>query len=222
MTLRAGHGNGAGVPRIEVMPADELPIGVQDSSVVPPGRERRNDGTFAPGSRTAQSAGGRATAGKTKLSARLGLSALANTSEFAPYRRSAAVFRRTQCAELARSVGGGVCGPAPSSLVASASLQLAWSRFLSDRAATEGDASLALTASRFANDSRQNLLAAHELCAREALSRKATNPRPFDPLALYRRSDEAEDADAEPAVHDGATVDASVAAADRQLPEAPR
>lgn len=28
MALRAGHGAGAGVPRIEVLPADEIPVGV--------------------------------------------------------------------------------------------------------------------------------------------------------------------------------------------------
>jgi hypothetical protein len=49
--------------------------------------------------------------------------------------------------------------------VASAALQLAASRFAFE---VLGDMQLG---SRLANDSRQNLLAAHELCAREALSR---------------------------------------------------
>ncbi len=59
---------------------------------------------------------------------------------------SASTFRRVQCAELARTVGGGVCGPAPSSMVASAALALAWSRFFSDRAAIDGDPELATRA----------------------------------------------------------------------------
>ncbi len=29
MALRNGHGNGAGQPRVEVLPPDELPLGVQ-------------------------------------------------------------------------------------------------------------------------------------------------------------------------------------------------
>jgi hypothetical protein len=84
-------------------------------------------------------------------------------------------------------VGGGVCGPAPSSLVASAALQLAWSRYLSDRAATDGDPELALKASRLAEASRQSLLAAHELAAKEALARAKTRG-PVDPLAKWRNT----------------------------------
>jgi hypothetical protein len=67
-------------------------------------------------------------------------------------------------------------------MVASAALQLAWSRYLSDLSAASGDPELAVTASRLANDSRQNLLAAHELCAREAQARPRT---PVDPLARF-------------------------------------
>jgi hypothetical protein len=66
---------------------------------------------------------------------------------------------------LARDVGGGVCGTAPSSIIASAALQLAASRFAFE---VLGDMVLG---SRLANDSRQNLLAAHELVAREAQAR---------------------------------------------------
>jgi hypothetical protein len=32
MALRAGHGNGAGSPRVEVLPADELPVGTPESA----------------------------------------------------------------------------------------------------------------------------------------------------------------------------------------------
>lgn len=172
MGLRTGHGNGRGQPRIEVLPADELPRGVQAPPLESAGHERRADGTFAPGARTMQAAGGRATAGKSRLAARLGLAALPDDAKLRPYMGAAATFRRVQCAELARTVGGGVCGPAPSALVASAALQTAWSRYLSDRAAVDGDAELALKASRLAADARQSLLAAHELCAREGEARR--------------------------------------------------
>ncbi len=85
--------------------------------------------------------------------------------------------------ELARSVGGGVCGPGPSSVVASASLALAWSRYLSDEAAGTGDLELAMRSARRGETSRQHLLAAHELCAREAQARPAG---PVDPMARIR------------------------------------
>jgi hypothetical protein len=146
--------------------------------------ERRADGTFAPGARTAQSAGGLATRGKSRLTARLGLTTLAEGDAFAPYRRAAVTFRRVQCAELARTVGGGACGPGPSSVVASAALALAWSRFLSDQASATGDAELAMRSARLGETSRQHLLAAHELCAREAEAKPKRPPGvgPFDHL----------------------------------------
>lgn len=171
MTLRKGHGDGAGVPRVEVLPADELPEGVPAPARHESPSDRGEAGRFAPGNSLAR-AGGAARKGQTRLADRLGLALLDDSSGFRPYRAAAVSFRRAQCTELARTVGGGVCGPAPSSLISSAALQLAWSRYLSDRAAAEGDAELALKASRLAEASRQSLLAAHELCAKEAVARK--------------------------------------------------
>lgn len=183
MTYRSAHGNGASaLVRVETSPADELPLGVQASPQANARHERRPDGTFAPGARTVQSAGGRATRGKSRLAARLGLSSLPDDSAVRPYMASAATFRRVQCADLARTVGGGVCGPAPSSIVASASLALAWSRYFSDSAAATGDPELAMRAIRLGDSSRQMLLTAHELCAREALARPKPNA---DPLAAF-------------------------------------
>jgi hypothetical protein len=172
VTLRTGHGTGAGVPRIEVLPADELPRGVHAPEHVPSTDERRPDGRWTPGASTAQREGGRARRSATRLARRLGLAELADDAAFAPYRRAAVDFRRAHCRTLAATVGGGVCGPGPSSIVASAAWQLAASRFLFDQGSAAGDAFK--QASQLANDSRQNLLAAHELCAREASAR----PRP--------------------------------------------
>ena len=184
MTLRTGHGTGAGVPRVEVLPADELPVGVPADARAESPTDRGEGGRFAPGN-TLAVRGGQARKGKTRLADRLGLRKLPEGADFAPYKASAVSFRRSQCATLSATVGGGMCGPAPSSFVASAALQLAWSRYFSDRAALEGDADLALVASRLADASRQNLLAAHELCAKEAAAR----PRPpVDPLAAFRRA----------------------------------
>jgi hypothetical protein len=182
MALRSAHGSGAdALSRVETLPADELPRGLPDDARSEHPNDRGEGGRFADGNSLARH-GGRAKRGKSRLTARLGLANLPDDSTFAPYRRAAATFRRVQCSELARTVGGGVCGPGPSSIVASAALALAWSRWTSDEAARIGEPDLAVKALRMADTSRQMLLTAHELCAREAQSR----PRPLaDPLARW-------------------------------------
>ena len=165
MSLRAGHGSGGGVPRVEVLPADELPRGVQAPEQAESTGERQGGGRFAPGASTAQRAGGLAHREQTRLARRLSLGETFADPRFTPYARAARAFRRAQVTRLARDVGGGHCGPAPASIVASAALQLAGSRFAFE---VLGELQLG---SKLANDSRQNLLAAFELCAREAEAR---------------------------------------------------
>jgi hypothetical protein len=67
--------------------------------------------------------------------------------------------------------------------VASAALALAWSRYLSDLAAANGDGEMAIRAARLGETSRQHLLAAHELCAREATARPKAQVDPLDAWA---------------------------------------
>ena len=195
MALRNGHGTGAGVPRVEVLPADELPSGVQAPPLESARGERRPDGRFARGARTVQAAGGAATRGKTRLAAKLGLATLPEGSDFSPYRRAASVFRRVQCAELARTVGGGVCGPGPSSIVASAALALAWSRYFSDLAATTGDAELAMrsmpttpSAPRRSNFNAGSRRAANDVSRSDRVG--AEHPDVAPELARLARGDE--------------------------------
>ena len=164
MTLRTGHGNGAGSPRIEVLPADELPEGVPAPAREESPADRGDRGKFAEGNSLAAS-GGRARAGHTRLARRLRLGETFADPRFEPYAAAARGFRRAHVTMLATTVGGGFCGPAPSSIIASAALQLAGSRFAFE---VLGDMVLG---SRLADASRQNLLAAHELCAREAVAR---------------------------------------------------
>ena len=178
VALRTGHGNGRGRPHIEVLPPSELPEGVPGDAGHECPNDRDNGGRFTPGNSLARQ-GGYAKKGKTRLAERLGLRVLAETSDFREYKAAAVSFRRAQCTELARTVGGGVCGPAPSSMVASAALQLAWSRYLSDLAAASGDPDLALRASKLADASRQNLLAAHEICAKESVRRERSDANPL-------------------------------------------
>lgn len=185
MSLRVAHGNGAdALLRAETAPANELPAGVPADTRRESPSDRAAGGRFAEGNSLARQ-GGCAKRGKSRLTARLGLTDLPSGSTFAPYRRAAATFRRVQCAELARTVGGGVCGPGPSSIVASAALALAWSRWTSDEATHTGDPDLAARALRMADTSRQMLLTAFELCAREAQARAANNG-PRDPMSAIR------------------------------------
>lgn len=201
MALRSGHGTGAGQPRVEVLPADELPRGVQASTSPDTRSERRKDGTFRPGNVTIAASGGAAKRQRVALATGLGLRGLVCAPGFAPYRRQASAYRRAQCSVLSRSVGGGFCGPGPSAIVSSAAWQLAASRYLFDQASQTGDAALFAQASKLADASRQNLLAAHELCAREAEARirgKAPPPPWLVPADsghenAPRRADEAAD-----------------------------
>lgn len=170
MALRTGHGNGAGAPRIEVLPANELPQGVQGEALAPHRAERDGKGRFRPGARTAQSAGGATGRDLPRLARRLALGSTLADPRFAPFAKAAMAFRRQHVTTLARNVGGGHCGTGPSSMVASAALQLAASRFAFE---VLGDLQLG---SSLANASRQNLLAAHELCAKEAASRAKHDP----------------------------------------------
>lgn len=118
--------------------------------------------------------GGARSKGSTRLGSRLSLGEGFADPRFEPYARAARHFRKAQVARLAQLVGGGTCGPAPSSLVASASLQLAGSRFAAE---VLGDLSLA---SKLANDSRSNLIAAHEICALETKASPKTHATKTD------------------------------------------
>ena len=164
-----GKRDQAGRPRISVLEASRLPEGVPG----PAESERPADrqlGRFAPGNGIA-ARGGQAKARQLELAHRLGLQEHATREAFAPYRRRAASFRKAHCATLAKTVGGGVCGTGPSSIVAVAAFQLAMSHYFFDLYAVTGDAEHADRASKMGDAHRTNLLAAFELCAREAKSR---------------------------------------------------
>lgn len=166
MTVQRSHGT----PRPQVAPLDELPE-VQPGEPEPV--ERRSDGTVA--SSAAAKAlgrrGGAAKAARARLVSALGLAEVAEDAEFAPYRAAGDDWVRVHLEDLSCQCGGSL-GPGPSSIVASAGLQLAASRFLADLAVKKADPKLFHLSSTLANDSRQNLLAAFELGAREARARR--------------------------------------------------
>lgn len=174
MTWRKAHGkakkHGALVV-VETAPADELPAGVQAEPQAEGTAERDAKGRWRKGTRTAQSKGGKARNGKTRLADKLKLAPVTADPAFAPYLKDAEAFKRRHVTDLAQQVGGGYCGPGPSGIIASAALQLAASRYFFDQVAVCPDPDLALKASRLADSAKQALLTAHELCAREAKAR---------------------------------------------------
>jgi hypothetical protein len=165
-----------GAPR-----SDEIIAGVQAEEHVPAREERRPGGTWAKGASTDQRKGGRALKNRTALSHRTGLAGLVALPAFKPYLAQARAFAKAHVATLARSVGGGECGAGPASVVTTAALQLAASRFCFDQASLTGDADLFLKASKLGDASRNNLLSASDLCAAEAQARPKA-----DPLAAAR------------------------------------
>lgn len=171
MTLRAGHGTGAGEPRIEVLPPDELPdpVAAEADPVA-----RRQNGTLADSAAAKRlgARGGAAKAAKARLVSALGLSELASDADFRPYRDAGDAWVREHLMSLAKQAGGETVGPGPSSIVATAGVQLAASRFFSDKAMATGDVALFQTASALGNAHRQNVLAAYELAVREAKASK--------------------------------------------------
>ncbi|HEY2405213.1 MAG TPA: hypothetical protein VGI10_04385 [Polyangiaceae bacterium] len=174
--MRTAHGRAAKLGTlavIETCPPDELPAGI--AGPARPEAERQGRGEFAPGAGTSAVArlGGLAAAETRKFARLLGLVDFDESHPYAPYMRLAREHREDHGADLAAHVGGGRISAGVSSILASASLALAASRFLYDRGALAGDPLLLGQAARLADQSRTSLLTAHELAAREAVDRRS-------------------------------------------------
>lgn len=175
MSLRSGHGKGSGSIRVEVLPVDELPVGVS----APPrlAANRDETGKLIPGPGTSELARRAAIAKHeaVQIGRLAGLWEAPDGHPFQPYQRLAREWRESHMRQLAATVGGGEVGPGPASIVSTAAVQLGASRYLSDIGAELGDPKMLLDGARLADSSRQSLLAAHELCAREAHARPKKN-----------------------------------------------
>lgn len=161
MTLQRSQGR----LRPVVAPLDELPNG---EAATKPAGEAMGRPPYAQGSpeaRQAASRGGKARRGWTQLADTLGLAGPSADPTFEPYRREALNFANQHKAHLRRNVGAGELSPAVRSFVMSSALQIAASRWAFDSGQPE-------LGSRLADSSRQNLLAAHELAARDAEARR--------------------------------------------------
>jgi hypothetical protein len=176
MTLRNCSKPGAMPVHPEVLRADELPAGVPGPTR--PAAHRDGGGRFRPGPGTAAlaSTAGKAAHESRQLAALLGLWDAPEGHPYAPYARLAREWRDAHMATLSATVAGGSVGPGPASVVSTAALQMAASRWLYDLGVSAGDPKALLDASKLADSSRQNLLAAHELAAREAQARPRQSP----------------------------------------------
>lgn len=174
MAVRSAHGRArdlGALAVVETLPADELPDGHPAPASPAPVRDRAGRLTPGPGTRELARRAGKARQFSRQLSQLLGLWSPPDDHPFAPYARLAREWRDDHMAQLAATVGGGHVGPGPASIISTAALQLAASRYLSDQGARTGDARALVDGSRLGDSSRQSLLTAHELAAREAAAR---------------------------------------------------
>ena len=137
----------------------------------------REDGKIAD-SATASALGKRGNAKRwlyNRILRTLGLVELGEDHPFYKYEFAGQEFADTYIASLA-TMFDGYCGEGPASIVKTAGLQLACSRYLYDQGKQSGDAKLLGQASQLGNDSRINAGAAYELQSREAESRRKVTP----------------------------------------------
>ncbi len=152
-------------------PADRLPEGVPGRARPVADRDENGRVISGPGTTALASYAAKIKQEHRQLAKLMGLKEVPEDHPMAPYLRMARDWRDAHASTLAATVGGGMVGPGPASILATAAMQLAASRWLHDLAIETGDASLFAASSKLGNDSRQNLLAVHELCAQEAKAR---------------------------------------------------
>lgn len=179
MVLRSGHGNGRGRVHVEVLPADEQPAGIPAPAGVEvpalPGSDRTAAGHMragTPGAVALAKRGAEARWARAReLKALRGLGLQGFTPDvLKPYLNDALEFAKHECARLANEVGGGICAANVSALVQQAALAMAASRALYAAGQLKEAANLGV-------EVRQNLLAARELCAKDAKHRRENAPQ---------------------------------------------
>jgi hypothetical protein len=157
-TISHGH------PYQEPERHDELSTGVP--AQVPASDRRRPGGQLAQGAKVTPSLGGKATKGATQLSHRIDAPTLTDVSV-----KRARTLRRALSGEIARTVGGGVCGIAASLFLKFAAQKTAAAEEAFQRGDFEAHRKLSESA-------RMDVLYAREHAAKTAEARKATTPGP--------------------------------------------
>lgn len=166
MALRSGHGRGAGVPRVEVLPADEQPLAqAAGADPLATGRDERK--------RVRTTAAARAMA-KLPRRSRFVPRKLACHPKFEAHNRRRLEWQRARITELSAAHGGVSRGVG--AIVSSAAWLYAAGEFAAELAAEGGDVELFKSAASLTSTARQHELAAWELAAREAQSRPRQSP----------------------------------------------
>ncbi len=166
MALRTGHGNGAGTPRIEVLPPNELP---KAQAVGPDPLQTGRD----PKTKRLQTSEAARAMAKLPRKSRFVPKALACNPRFASHNVRRLEWQRKRLAEL-HTAHGGVSHGVGAMLNAAAWLYSA-GEFAAELAAESGDIELFKSAASLTSTARQHELAAWELSAREAQARPKTS-----------------------------------------------
>lgn len=199
VALRTAHGNAKKLGRevvIEVPPADELkPLQQgEPQGATSFGGKRHRLVKGSAEARAVAAKGGAARAARRRLEAQLstlGLGDLAASPELKTYIAEAELFREACAAELCELAGS--VGASVSSMLASAALQLAGSRYLFILAGREKRPLKAekvfARSSSLADSSRQNILAAYHLA--DIIARSKGRSRPSGGVAARAAADRA-------------------------------
>ncbi len=165
--LRNGHGMGAGSPRIEVLPPDELP--------------------FAPTGAASPIIAGRDSAGRIRTAAAAKAMAslprrgaflprkLACDPRFEPHNHRRLDWLRARRMELAQATGGVSHGVG--AMLASAAWGYAAGEFASELGAETGDVDMFKTAATLTSTARQTDMAAWEMAVREGKTRETKSEK---------------------------------------------
>ncbi len=165
MTLRKGHGRGAGTPRVEVLPPDEQPFAPAGAAA--PQIERDDGG------RVRDSEAARRMARMPRRSAFLPREIAAHP-KFAEHDRRRREWLRRRRDELHASTGGVSHGVG--AMLSSAAWLYAGGECAAELAAETMDLDLFKVAATLTSTARQHDLAAWELAVREAKARVEATP----------------------------------------------
>ncbi|MBL9025995.1 MAG: hypothetical protein JNL21_27625 [Myxococcales bacterium] len=170
--LRTPHGaaaEGGAVIVSETLPPDEVArLAVHAEEHAEARGERRPDGRWVAGTRTAQSKGGKARKDSLTWARSMGLENLSSDPRFKAELRKSKAWVRDQRKAYATTYGGGQCGVAPSTLIVGAAWMFAAARAL---LAGDLDPKTVLAAANLQDKARTALLTASQLCATEAQAR---------------------------------------------------
>ena len=176
--LRTAHGAGAdALLRAETPPLDEIPA---------PNAAHTEQGLALAAARGRPFQPGNAAASNRKPAmARAGLEVPGADPRWQSFERQGRRWAQRRCREMAVAHGG-YLGCGPSSMIASAGLALASSRFAYAVGAASGDIATLKQAAQLADSARQQELTAVALAERECATRKANAPYEDDMIRISR------------------------------------